>query len=633
MSPNLAGLHDIESSAIAPPDTWLLDTVAIGERPPPKNYPRSLNIIARVNYGYGSIGTLPIPAHYPAFAQHVAQYVNGSSGCRRWIIGNEPSLRREWPDNTPIFPWNYAACFKLCREAIHALPGHAQDEVLIAGSGPWNDELKYAGNETGDWITYFSDVIGLIGDACEGYAIHAYTHGYDVSLVTSTARMDAPFQNRYYNFRCYQDYCRAIPDTLQHKPVYITEANGNGPWQAVGLMPAMLQEVDTWNRSGISQIHCVIFYRYPRYDSFFIEGREDVIAEYQGAVARGYESPSHPLLPEPPRPEPPQPRPPELVPDDPDEPPIYWDNRLTIRHCTLQPALMPTDVAPIVRVGRWFDEDEAGGRTNIFVRLLDEQGNLAVGVPVTQFWSSGSATRPTEIKRDPWLASQGLGAEYSIDFPMYEVAPSYGVRIDGNYRGDVVDGCGLGSIEQPDYKIHVAYFFEWKLSPTGQIPPILPPVLVPGEGLVHPLPGALITQRFGESPEAYKQFGQSAHNGTDLGNRPERTPVRCIADGEVAYIGFDENGYGFYCRVKHPQLAVYSFYAHLAVSASVTIGQRVEAGQTIGLLGTTGNSTAAHLHLEIREMNPDGGYAEGQYGYTQGRVDPETVFHVLGGKL
>ena len=30
---------------------------------------------------------------------------------------------------------------------------------------------------------------------------------------------------------------------------------------------------------------------------------------------------------------------------------------------------------------------------------------------------------------------------------MYEVAPSYGVRIDGNYRGDVVDGCGLGRIE------------------------------------------------------------------------------------------------------------------------------------------------------------------------------------------
>ena len=65
----------------------------------------------------------------------------------------------------------------------------------------------------------------------------------------------------------------------------------NGPCASCRAHPAIRGEVDTWNRSGISQIHCVIFYRYPRYDSFFIEGREDVIAEYQGAVARGYESP------------------------------------------------------------------------------------------------------------------------------------------------------------------------------------------------------------------------------------------------------------------------------------------------------------------------------------------------------
>ena len=46
--------------------------------------------------------------------------------------------------------------------AIHALPGHAQDEVLIAGSGPWNNELKYQGNPNGDWITYFTDVLSLL---------------------------------------------------------------------------------------------------------------------------------------------------------------------------------------------------------------------------------------------------------------------------------------------------------------------------------------------------------------------------------------------------------------------------------------------------------------------------------------
>lgn len=171
------------------------------------------------------------------------------------------------------------------------------------------------------------------------------------------------------------------------------------------------------------------------------------------------------------------------------------------------------------------------------------------------------------------------------------------------------------------------------LEPTPPQPEPTPPPVVEGLELVHPLPGAVITQRFGENPSNYTQFGQAAHNGTDFGNKPERTSVCCIADGEVAYVGFDEGGYGFYCRVTHPQLHFYSFYAHLAVSASVEMGQSIRAGQTVGLLGTTGNSSGIHLHLEIRGMNPDGSYAEGQYGYTKGRVDPETVFHVLGSKL
>ena len=250
MSPNLAGLHDIESSTIAPPDTWLIDTVALSDNPPPKQYPGSLHCIARLNWGYGSGGTLPLPSVYDAFAQLVAKYVNGSTGCRRWIIGNETNLRREWPDGQPIYPWHYAACYKLCRDAIRSLPGRMRDEVLIAAPGPWNDECKYEGNENGDWVQYFKDQIKNIGYFCDGFSLHSYCHGYDVSLVTSTARMDHPFEDRYYNFLCYRDYLQAVPDELKAAPAYITEANGDGPWQAVGLIPAMLGEIDHWNRSG-----------------------------------------------------------------------------------------------------------------------------------------------------------------------------------------------------------------------------------------------------------------------------------------------------------------------------------------------------------------------------------------------
>ncbi len=553
-----------------------------------------------------------------------ATYVNGSSGCRRWIIGNEPNLSREWPDHQPIYPWNYAACYKLCRQAIHALPGHQQDEVLIAASGPWNAELKYNSNKDGDWITYFTDVIGLCGAACDGYAIHAYTHGYDVSLVTSSARMDRPFQDRFYEFYTYRDYCEAIPPDLRRLPVYLTEANGNGPWQAVRLMPAMLQEIDTWNHSKLPKISSVIFYRYPRYDQFYIEGRGEVIAEYQNAVALGYESPMLPTTTPPtPQPEPPTPAP---------EPePLEWDNRLSERGCVLQPAIVAAGTsAQRVKVGRWFDKQQAQNRINIFVRLLDGNGQLAIGVPVTQFWSTGSATKPTERKADPWLAAQGLGAEYSLDFPMNEVAPSYGIRIEGDYPADIVNGCGLGSIEQPDYKIHTAYFFEWQLSSAGYSPPdSTPPVPLPRAELIWPVVGP-VTQRWGENPDFYqKTLGIPYHNGVDIGV-PVGTPVIAAGDGIVKWLG-DEGtkGYGLYCRIYFPAARVHIVTAHLD-SCSVQVGATVKRGQVIALSGNSGLSSGPHTHIETR-LGTENAYAQGTFGSTNGRVDPQAVYWALGG--
>jgi murein DD-endopeptidase MepM/ murein hydrolase activator NlpD len=260
------------------------------------------------------------------------------------------------------------------------------------------------------------------------------------------------------------------------------------------------------------------------------------------------------------------------------------------------------------------------------VRLLDEQGKLVIGVPVTWFWSSGGETKLTERKSDPWLAAQGLGAEYSLDFAMYNVAPSYGIRIGGDYHGDVVDGCGLGSIEQPDYKIHTAYFFEWQLSSEGVTAPI-PPIPAPAGDLTHPLPGAVITQHFYQHEEEYARFDLPGHNGTDLGGKPEGTPISAIADGIVAYTGVDAD-YGNYVRLAHDDYSCYSFYAHCA-AVVVEQGQTVEAGQTIAMLGSTGNSTGVHLHLEIRMKNPDGSYCK-DAPMRAGRVDPETFCFMSG---
>ena len=109
-----------------------------------------------------------------------------------------------------------------------------------------------------------------------------------------------------------------------------------------------------------------------------------------------------------------------------------------------------------VTYGEWFDEQQAEGHVNVFVAVVDEHGMLASGIPVRWFWQDGSDVQPTEIKRDPWL-----GELYSLDLDMNVPAPAYGVRIDGQ-PGDMITGLGLGSIEQPHYKIHAGYFFKFQ---------------------------------------------------------------------------------------------------------------------------------------------------------------------------
>lgn len=618
---NLAGLHDLEATAIAAPDTWILDTIAISESPIPKSYPANLNVIVRVNWGYGSAGTLPLPSVYDAFAELVAAYVNGCSGCHRWIIGNEPNLSREWPDNTPIYPWHYAACYKLCWQAIHALPGHSHDEVMIAASGPWNNELKYDGNANGDWVQYFADTIDLIGDACDGYSIHSYTHGYDVNLVTSSARMNWPFHNRYYEFYTYRDYCEAIPPELRYLPVYLTEANGNGPWQAVGLMPAMLQEIDSWNHSKLPKILSVIFYRYPKYDQFYIEGRGDVIAEFRAAVERGYQSPiMEPSLP--PQPPLPTPEPPTQLPTPAPEPARDIDPRLIARGVHFEYAKVPagTGYWRIIKA-KWLEDaaTQVGPDHHIVGRLLQEDVESA-GVPLRVDWPSDHTTVISKPD-DP-------NALFNYDYAMGPSLNEYSIRVDDGSPTDKASGIGMGKGGNPREHTSTWITFEWTIS-EGVTAPDLPPPLQPPatvRGLLWPVVGP-VTQAFGEGDA---QFGQKAHNGIDIAV-PIGTPVLAIADGEVMFVGEDV-AYGLYCRVYHPSIHSHSFLAHLSV-VNVYDGDHVGQGDTLGLSGNSGNSTGPHLHFELRAGNRDAYYQGVTVGYTQGRYNPVDAYVVTGSSL
>lgn len=111
--------------------------------------------------------------------------------------------------------------------------------------------------------------------------------------------------------------------------------------------------------------------------------------------------------------------------------------------------------------------------------------------------------------------------------------------------------------------------------------------------LASPLVFSRVTSSYG--PRIHPVLGgQKAHTGTDYG-APAGTPVRTVADGVVSFSG-TQGGYGNYIVIRHPDKTA-TAYAHLARNA-VRVGQRVQQGQTIGTVGSTGTATGANLHFE-----------------------------------
>ncbi|EPI2198825.1 phage tail tip lysozyme [Enterococcus hirae] len=88
------------------------------------------------------------------------------------------------------------------------------------------------------------------------------------------------------------------------------------------------------------------------------------------------------------------------------------------------------------------------------------------------------------------------------------------------------------------------------------------------------------------------------HNGIDLVNENPNTPIFAALDGEVVQAGANYyDWYGNYVVIKHNN-GKWTGYAHLS-RIDVSVGQKVQKGAQIGLMGTTGPSTGEHLHFQI----------------------------------
>lgn len=87
------------------------------------------------------------------------------------------------------------------------------------------------------------------------------------------------------------------------------------------------------------------------------------------------------------------------------------------------------------------------------------------------------------------------------------------------------------------------------------------------------------------------------HQGLDF-TAPMGARVGAAGRGVVSYAGWNAGGYGNLVIVDH-RLGFQTYYAHLSRVTSY-VGERVNGGTRVGLVGSTGNSTGPHLHFETR---------------------------------
>jgi murein DD-endopeptidase MepM/ murein hydrolase activator NlpD len=140
-----------------------------------------------------------------------------------------------------------------------------------------------------------------------------------------------------------------------------------------------------------------------------------------------------------------------------------------------------------------------------------------------------------------------------------------------------------------------------------QSPPAASPAPAVLIAFQDPLPGYPVVSHFGLRQLPWEDGGR-LHAGVDIA-APAGLPVLASADGVVTRVESDP-GYGRFVELKHAA-GLSTRYAHLSkFLPQVVPGVALKAGQPVGAIGSTGSSTGAHLHFEVRDdaerpLNPE----------------------------
>lgn len=172
------------------------------------------------------------------------------------------------------------------------------------------------------------------------------------------------------------------------------------------------------------------------------------------------------------------------------------------------------------------------------------------------------------------------------------------------------------------------------LAPAGEVAVVDPPnsspvavaegLVVGPAGLAIPVAGVKIEQLIDTYTQS-RAGGARAHNAIDI-MAPAGTPVLAAAPGIVEKLFYSEGGGGITAYVRSDDKRWIYYYAHLqSYAPGLKEGQRVQRGQVIGRVGSTGNANPAgpHLHFAIHRMEPGQRWWDG---------DPINPYPLLAGK-
>jgi len=307
---------------------WVTATVAIGHNPADYGgvdfswfVANGHTVVCRLNNGYCTDGTIPLPEYYADFAQRCANFVQNSPGCDMWVIGNETNLAVEWPPRAGhkeyLSPASYADCFRQCYNAIKAVrPDHKViSQALAPWAGPYGSGTACGYTHDGvplNWVQYLNQMLTAIeaSGGIDGIALHINSRGYAYGDIHSTARINVNGQLLYWSFYVYKDWVDyGIPPSLYHLPLYATECNGMFYWKGghpedpskhyeAGWMQAIHDEINSYNQTaagaGKPIYRCINMYRWCAWcDGWNIDGGDNpykgqMLADLDSALAAGY---------------------------------------------------------------------------------------------------------------------------------------------------------------------------------------------------------------------------------------------------------------------------------------------------------------------------------------------------------